>query len=237
MNYMQDLVATYGDDYKQVAPHVQHPSLTHQLIDMYHKDMAGLGLSHEEQIEYSTKEYIEMLRGKIHEFEAVSNVEMRRTDEEALLSQVENLYQFDKDGKLLYEEDVEQDADGSDETDETADYVLYRTEGKIYKAWELVDRLVLDVNDLLYEDIDKVIQYVWKYRKDDGFYKVVLLMQNKLVPAQFNVEEIDLGEVSDYIMSFVKKHETEDTDASSYRGYMYSGSNNICNSSVSNRAT
>ena len=129
------------------------------------------------------------------------------------------------------------DADGSDETDETADYVLYRTEGKIYKAWELVDRLVLDVNDLLYEDIDKVIQYVWKYRKDDGFYKVVLLMQNKLVPAQFNVEEIDLGEVSDYIMSFVKKHETEDTDASSYRGYMYSGSNNICNSSVSNRAT
>ena len=237
MNYMQDLVATYGDDYKQVAPHVQHPSLTHQLIDMYHKDMAGLGLSHEEQIEYSTKEYIEMLRGKIHEFEAVSNVEMRRTDEEALLSQVENLYQFDKDGKLLYEEDVEQDADGSDETDETADYVLYSTEGKIYKAWELVDRLVLDVNDLLYEDIDKVIQYVWKYRKDDGFYKVVLLMQNKLVPAQFNVEEIDLGEVSDYIMSFVKKHETEDTDASSYRGYMYSGSNNICNSSVSNRAT
>lgn len=207
-DYMLDLVNKYGPDPMEVAKNVQHPSLTHQLIETAYDKMKGMDLTHVEQIQFATREYLEMLKGLADAEEEKMEVhQIKRTDEDTLYAQMEGIYQFDKDGKVIYQDDEESDAD--DITDADAEYIEYRTEGKIHKVWKMVDRLVLDVEGLLYEDVDKVLAKVWSYRDPKGFYKVILAMDDKLIPAKFNVEEIDIDEVSDYILSLSKGNEEQ----------------------------
>lgn len=199
-DYMNDLIVKYGPDPQNVADHVRHPSLTHDLIDRFSDDMRGMDLDHVGQISFATKAYMESATNQHVEPEPVETVQ--ETDTELWYAQTENLYQFDKDGNIIYEEDVEEDED-IDVLDDP-DYILYRTEGKIYKVWRLMDKILLDVNQLSTDNINKVIARVWQDRDSDGFYSVYLVLDGNMVNTGFKVEDLNTEEVSDLITGLEK---------------------------------
>jgi len=202
-DYMHGLIAKYGADPEVVAAHVRHPSLTHELIDRFKDAMKGLDLDHIGQIQFATKEY--MKSGSTTISATIKSAEDEHTvmDKDLFFDQTENLYHFDKDGNIVYEEEPDDD-DSYEVDDNETNYVLYRTSGAVYKAWRMVNTIMLDVNNLSYEQMDKVIAKVWQHRKDNGFYKVYLLVDGKMVDTKFRVEELDLNEVSDFIAKLEK---------------------------------
>ena len=74
------------------------------LIDRFSDDMRGMDLDHVGQISFATKAYMESATNQHVEPEPVETVQ--ETDTELWYAQTENLYQFDKDGNIIYEEDV-----------------------------------------------------------------------------------------------------------------------------------
>ena len=122
--------------------------------------MRGMDLDHVGQISFATKAYMESATNQHVEPEPVEIVQ--ETDTELWYAQTENLYQFDKDGNIINKEDIEEDED-IDVLDDP-DYNLYRTEGKFYKVWRLMDKILLDVNQLSTDNINKVIARVWQDR-------------------------------------------------------------------------
>lgn len=200
--YMHGLIEQYGNDPDVVADHVRHPSLTHELIDRFKDGFKNLDLDHVEQIHFATKEY--MKKGGVGSVATRAEKEETKVmDKDLFFNQSENLYQFDKDGNVIYEEEPDED-DGYDISDSDTDYILYKTAGIVYKAWRMVNTIVLDVDNLSFDQMDQVIAKVWQSRKDDGFYKVYLLVNGKMVDTKFRVEELDLNEVSAFITKLEK---------------------------------
>lgn len=199
-DYMNDLIAKYGPDPDNVASHVRHPSLTHELIDRFSDDMRGMDLDHVGQINFATKAYMKAAESDVKE-ERIEEPQIEQANEEEWFAQTENLYNFDKDGNIIYEEEEPED---EEDTFDDTDYVLYRTEGKVYKAWKLLDSILLDVNQLSVSNINKVIERVWQDRDADGFYNVFLVLDKGMVNTGFKVEDIDTEEVSELISKLEK---------------------------------
>lgn len=200
-DYMHGLISQYGNDPEIVASHVRHPSLTHELIDRFKDELKGKDLDHIGQIQFATKEYM-LKDGCTSNIKPVTE-EIKVMDKDLFFDQTENLYQFDKDGNIMYDEEPDED-DSYDVDDSDANYILYRTAGVVYKAWRMVNTIVLDVDNLSFEQMDQVIAKVWQQRKDDGFYKVYLLVDGKMIDTKFRVEELDLSEVSAFISKLEK---------------------------------
>lgn len=203
-NYMMGLYEKYGPDLHDVGMHVRHPSLTHDLIAEFSKEMAGMDLTHVEQINFAAKLYMEkLLGGEDVVTSIVENTveERRQMDEQLLMEQVEDIYQFDKDGNIVYmEPDNAEDNDEDAISDSDMNYILFRSEGKIYKAWKMVNNIVLDVDALNMNDIDVLIAECWKHRDPNGFYNMYLLTGGRMVNMKFKVEDLNLDEISDLIV-------------------------------------
>lgn len=200
-NYMSELITKYGPDPYEVGMHVRHPSLTHALLERFARELKGKDLSHVEQINFATAEYMKQVANAETKEEVREETIAAQTNEEVWFSQVDNLYSFDKDGNIVYEEE-EDDEDTDDAED--VEYVLYRTEGKTYRVWRMLDKLFLNVDHLSMSNIDKVIEETWKYRAQDGFFRVYLLLDDRTIDTGFNVEEIDTEMLSDYIVQLEK---------------------------------
>lgn len=201
-DYMADLIEKYGPDPREVGMHVRHPSLTHELLDLYSKELKGQDLDHVEQINFAAERYMEDL-GTTPVAEEVHEQKVVEMDKDKFYAQTENLYNFDKDGNIVYEEDVEDEDDFA--TDEDTNFILMQTSGKIYKAWKLLDTIVLDTSSLTVADSDKVIAEAWKYRKPDGFYRVMLSINGRIIDTKFRVEDLDIDAISDFISGLEAK--------------------------------
>lgn len=199
--YMDGLIVNYGPDSHDVGMHVRHPSLTHSLLDRYAKELKGKDLEHIEQINFAAAEYMKQRSGDYVQSIPEEN-EHVIMDKDLYISQMENLYDFDRDGNIVYEEEPDDETDDIDEDEQN--YILYRTEGKIYRAWKMVNKIILDVDKLNYAQIDQVINEVWKYQTPTGFYGVVLLMGGKMISAKFSVEDLDMDATSDLIVRLEK---------------------------------
>lgn len=204
-DYMSDLIEKYGPDPENVGNHVRHPSLTHELLGRFSKELDGKDLTHVEQIIYATKEYMKQIDGEVTMVK-VKDDEPPVMDKYLFYEQAENLYNFDKDGNIVYENpEEEEDDDAESSLFDDTEYILSRTEGKIYKAWRMVDSLVLDTSQLTYDQANKVLAEAWKHKDDNGFYRVVLAMDNKLIDTKFKVEDLDIDEISDFIAKLEKE--------------------------------
>lgn len=207
-DYMVGLYNKYGPDMHEVGMHVRHPSLTHELIAEFSKEMKGMDLSHIEQINMAAKLYMErLLSGGYKEEDVVeAEYEPKISDMQSLFEQADNLYQFDKDGNIIFD-DVEESEDDyiASMSDEDMQYILYRSEGKIYKAWKMVNNIVLDVNGLNNADIDTLIAECWKHRDKNGFYSMYLALGDRMVNMKFKVEDLNLDEISDLIVKLERR--------------------------------
>ena len=215
--YMNDLIQKYGTDYKIVGQKVRHPSLTHSLLNVYHKQLKGLSLSHEEQIVEATRLYIEDLQStevkQSNEVEVEVNKDTIETESEKevykdlIFDQLDSIMRFDNDGNVIYETDENSD-DVEDkytswEVDDF-DSVLQRLEEDPYYAWELGDTIVLDVSQLDEDKVNKVLSYMYNIKKDGGFYRIYINYGGKLIDTKMQLEEFNQKEVNKVILDLME---------------------------------
>lgn len=193
LDYMNGLVKEWGTDYKVVSEHVRHPSLTHELIARYSKAIPK-GTSHEESIEIATKLFIEgrETTDEDEDNKIVYHAAMTEEDEKNLFAEAESLSTFDEEGELVYEDaEYNQDEDMWSQWDDE-DFINAVASGEITYAWEFADSIVLDVEKLLPQRVDDVLKKAFEYNEANGFYKVLIYYNNKLVDTGMKVEKVPL---------------------------------------------
>ena len=203
IDYMDGLIKEFGTDYKEVSQHVRHPSLTHELIARFSKDIPK-GTSHEESIELATKLYLEGTTSthKNDDDEVVYKAAMSLEDEKSLFSEAETLSTFDANGELVYEDaSYEEDEDAWSQWDDE-DFINAVASGEIIYAWELSDSIVLDVEHVMPANVDKILEEVYQYNQQGGFYRIYIYYNNKLIDTGIRAEDVPL----DTLNSLVKEY-------------------------------
>lgn len=201
-NYMQGLVKQYGNSADAITPHIQHPSLTHELIARYPAPK-DLGLSHEEKIRYAAERYCEGYNPPVEEQDRASTKETPESVMEDF-SELSKLVNFDSEGNPVYdapEEDAVEEEISTVWDDERMIAELACCE-KIY-VWELMDTLIIDIEDLDEHQSNEVIKWVWQFRQDDGFFSVNFVKGGRLYNSGFRVEDIDKVELTNFIKEVV----------------------------------
>jgi len=196
-DYMQDIVDRVGTDPNKVYLEVTHPSLTHALLNRYKKDIPK-SYAHEQKILEATKLY---LAGA-----DFSKKDIETDTKEITAVSVEDLdvlVDFDQDGNIVYPYQEEADMDVIEE-----DYVVENT-GNIYsdlRVFKIGNAVFLDLDKLSIDEADKIINYLWKDRVEDGFYPIYIMYNNKSVDAGFCVEDIDVQHINDMILKEEKNN-------------------------------
>lgn len=205
-DYMKDLIEKYGPDPYNVGMHVRHPSLTHELLDRFSKELKGKDLTHVEQINFAAEEYMKQVANGEEEVEeeTVVDEEPNVMDKYLFYDQTENLYNFDKDGNIVYEEEQDEDEDVDVKYDDE-DFIYKITDTHAYRAWRLGDAIIADISFVQRKDADKIIGAMWKHRDPKGFYSVKLSLDNKIIDAGFRVEDIDTDWLNEFILNLEKE--------------------------------
>ena len=185
-NYMLGLLQKCGKDAANLAAHVRHPSLTHELIARY-PPPKGSKLSHEECILHACERYLE---GDQAQTFIPSTKETEHNVMEDF-SELSKLVNFDANGDVVYE--VSDDADDEDiqTVHDDEHFINMLTTGEKVYVWELMDTLVIDISDLEEANANRVIQWVWNYRDPEGFFRVMFQRGAMLIDSKFRVEDID----------------------------------------------
>ena len=209
-DYMADLITKYGTDYIIVGQKVRHPSLTHSLLDVYSKELKGKDLTHEESITEATRLYIEELLSKSDKETAfVFNVSVEDkplADKDAFNNQLETIVQFDANGEVIFEtEEEEEDFDIFRNDDPAPEELLSTVFTNPTYVWELGDNITFDVQGLIPEDIDRVLSYIYEHSEVDGFYKVNLIYQNKLLDTKLRMENLDYDEANNIVLKLMEE--------------------------------
>lgn len=192
-DYMGGLLRQYGTDPEQVAEHVRHPSLTHELIARYPPEK-GSDLTHEECILHATEKYIQGEAANVHAESTKENVDKLED-----LASLQVLVNFDSSGNAVYESE----SDGVDE--EVLDpyddehFINQLTTGEKVYVWELMDALCVDISNLTDDAANAVISKVWERQTPDGFFRVMFIRNDLMLDGKFRVEDVDQIELTEFI--------------------------------------
>ena len=162
-------------------------------------------LSHEESIHYAVEQY---LAGTTADMSLPTTKEQQvegLTDFEEL----NRLVNFDGEGNPIYEtpeEEIEEDVQTLND-DEGA--ILGLVKGERIFCWMLLDTLLVDITGFPKEIANQIIQYVWQFQTPNGFYHVKLQVGETIVSAGFNVEDIDMVALTDYMKELNENAQVE----------------------------
>ena len=204
-DYMTDLIRKHGTDYKVVGENVRHPSLTHSLLDVYSKELKGKDLTHEERITEATKLYLEELLSNDDEQSSfvfdLKPTHYKESDKDLFINQLEASVNFDENGEVVFEGEEEDDFDYVESNfDVDPESVIERIENTPIYVWEFGDIITLDVQLLKPDDVNKMLSYVYERSDTNGFYKVYIIYQNKLIDTKMRVEKFDIDEANNLVM-------------------------------------
>ena len=206
-DYMNDLIRKYGPDYTDVGNHVRDGALTFQLLDLYGKEIKAMPKDTEQadKIIEATRLYMENNGEAVQE--ALSTTEKEEpkvvADKDLFSLELEELVTFDQDGNPIYEDDAFEDIDWTSEEDE--EEIDYRVNATPTYAWELGDNITVDTQDITRQDnVNKVLQFMMKYKQDDGFYKSFIIYNDKLLDTGIRMEHCDVTELNNYVIDIIK---------------------------------
>lgn len=205
--YMGELIEKYGTDYKIVGNQVRHPSLTHALIENYSKELKGFDGTHEELIVEATRLYIEeILNGPKTMQVVVTPTVTKASDRDLFTTQLEQMVNYDNEGNVIYFDETEEEDDIFDDiSEEDAEEVIHRTMEDPQYVWEFADMITFDVQDLLPEDINLVLSYIFEHKEEEGFYKVNIIYKGDLVDTKMRMETVDIEEANKMVLSLLQK--------------------------------
>ncbi len=205
--YMQELIDKYGNDYMAVGKAVRHPSLTHQLLDVYKQQLKPMGLSHEDSIIEAARLYLEDTDVSV----SAESVSDERSDKEQQGRPLESLVNIDQDGNVVYEEGDEHTEEEEFMTDDEVDLSTYRLDERVPYVWELADSIIFDVQDIRStDDINRVLNYIYQEKDDDGFFRTYILYNGKLVDTTIRAENIDIKAANDFVYSIIDNQKRGD---------------------------
>lgn len=214
-DYMADLVAKYGTDYKIVGPKVRHPVLTHDLLGLYEKRISW-DLSHEDRITEAAKLYIEEeLLGKKMNINVTWNLGTVKINDahddkdlkdnlEKEYGELEDLVNYDADGNVVFEDEGQQEiADQWFDDSEDYEEVLAEAKNEPTYVYELGDCVVFDVNELLPNQVNEVLKYIATISAKDGFYRAMIVYNDKLMDSTMRIEDIDVDAANKFVQKFI----------------------------------
>jgi DNA polymerase I-like protein with 3'-5' exonuclease and polymerase domains len=189
--YMHDLMAKHGTDPDALADAVRHPTLTHSLLERYPQPKHSK-LTHLEHIKYAAKMYAEGSGKQL--------VEEKQEQKKPVFPDYEELVNFNDKGEVVYDE-WEDDEAVSEYDDER--YISSMTgELETIKVWELGDAICVDTSMLESAEVDTVLRELWKYKAENGFYKLYILYGGLLRDVGFKVEDIPKMFITGMIKEF-----------------------------------
>ena len=206
-DYMSQLIKEYGSDYTVVGEHVRHPSLTHQLLDVYKDKLKSMNLTHEEAITTATKFYLEDLEGTGFTEVKVQGIADDKRDKNTHFAPIESLINIDENGEVIYEsnEDITDD-DYEYMSDAEIDLSQYRLDEAVPYVWELADSILFDVQDMKnQDDVNAVLSYIFNNRADDGFFKTYIIYNGQAVDTHLRVENMDIKCANDFMHGLIEK--------------------------------
>lgn len=208
-DYMTGLVQKYGTDYKIVGQHVRHPSLTHELLGRFKKEMDGMELSHVDSITEATRRYIENMLTEAPEKKFVFKLPTVavETDKDKFTVQLEQSVDFDKDGNVVFYDGEEEEDFFATVDDPDPDSIIYQVSQTPTYVWELGDIIVFDVQDMLDCYVNDVLKYIFTKKDDNGFYNVSIIYKGKLVDTKMRIEKLDTVEANNFVIQLNEKKE------------------------------
>lgn len=178
-NYMMSMKEQYGDD---IGAHIDHPTLTHELIGMFHKELASLHLSHREQIIEAARLYFSEERVTTEtSFDFEKDIHF-----DVPLDLIEPIYNFDENGDIIIDEVETEEEDVLLDTPEDVDFYAYDS-SPIYTL-TFSDKMVIDISLVPEKDVNEVIEEIWNLRSPKAFYNVQFIYDKKVLDAGFKVD-------------------------------------------------
>lgn len=206
--YMYELIDKYGMDYNAVGAHVRHPSLTHELLNIYNKQIS-YDMAHVDRITEAARLYIEDVKAGKHNvstFEVDLSEDVKVSDKDSFSQQLEPLVEMDEHGNVVYEDFGDEGDDVYNSWyDDDPDDIIDRTSNKMIYAWELGDVITVDTQGLTNVQINRVLAYLCEREDKNGFYKTYLVYNDKLLPTPYNVENIDVSDLNDRIINMLQE--------------------------------
>lgn len=190
--YMDGLIREWKT-IDEVAEHVRHPSLTHVLIEtMMPDDKDRKSFTHRERIKESVKRYMDKLEesGEINVILSQDVDEVEVVDDGMDMEDwMEGYTHIDQDGNLV------------DETDEDAEYDVYKTfdddwdtptEPIKYTPYVYcMSEVFVDISDLDIETQgEKLHQGIMKLVKPDAPYTLYYVKGNRNVPTKYKIDYV-----------------------------------------------
>lgn len=216
--YMEGLINEYGADVDELADHVRHPSLTHDLIDRYSSSEEDKkimhGLTHLERIHRAVEQYLLEREGKLEvkevrkeETEKLSEADIDRLTMESIeeiTKMSTQIVEIDETGALVEgdsEDEVEGDYMMFDDDFSTLEYIEKKETPVIYR---LFDDVVVDPIGMCDSDKDELARIMYKYVKPDGFFRLLVIATDskgdeKLIDTGLLVEDASMPEVENFI--------------------------------------
>lgn len=199
--YMDGLIREYGRDYRLVGEHVRHPSLSHQLIDVYHDELKNFEGTQAEKLVEATKLYMSDANVSVSTSTERKDDRELKDENEVEYGSIEELVTFDANGEVVYEDTEQEDVSDVWYTDnKDAEEVRKHAENKPVYAWELADTLVLDVASMSNDKINEVLEYVNRLNVSDGFFSVQLIYGEKMLDTGIRVESFNADEINKFIL-------------------------------------
>ena len=136
----------------------------------------------------------------------IKTTSAKPTDKDLFSEQLEPLVDFDKDGNVVYTDSNDEDDDiYNGFYDVGSDDIINLCNNKPQYVWELADCITVDCQDLKTDDINRVISYCFEHKVDNGFYSVNLIYNGSIVDTQFRVEELNIEELNNLVVSMLKE--------------------------------
>lgn len=203
IEYMEGLIAEYGEDPEVIAEKIRHPRLTHDIIST-HKSDNHKYLSHLERIRFAAELYIKNRGNKDY----YKNVDVQQIaedkDDEEVLKGIQSITGFidsivgvDELGELMENEDDEEEEFEVYDNESEEEFVK-RVNFKKY-AWSHRDSYLIDCSSLTVKECDKVLDFVEQYSSEDGFLPINIYFAGKNIFSEMKTDSLDVKEVDKFI--------------------------------------
>ena len=189
--YMTDLISKYHTP-EEVAKHIDHPSITHTLIEVMIDKADRKKLTHEERILEAAKRYIaNMDKEEVKDMQIV-NTEDDLKDELMAFDEWATQYVHTDETGALIVESLGEEAEYADDTYYEDESMLYDVDSaEAPNFMYLASECIVDLTNYTLEQAKVIDEKIKELSTDDSYYSVCYVNKFKVMDAGFKINAVD----------------------------------------------